>query len=200
MLPPSFLSLIAKGMNHYLHLDPDVNDLLKPLAGKVIVVKAKPLFNFIFAIDSTGVTLLGHRPTNIDCEISGPLFDLIRLTLSEKPLPLSKSGVKINGDVEVAQHWGELFSRLNIDWEEYLAHIVGDPIAHQVGNTVRHTGGWLQQIANTLTVNLKEYMQEEVQYVPSDYEVDEFLGSVDDLRSHLDRLSLRVERLQKQKD
>lgn len=200
MISSSLLAGLSRAINYYLHLDADSHCLLKPLAGKVVAVRVKPMFILFFIIDADHIELVPNRPPHVDCEINGFLPSLLHLALTKQAVPLASSGVTVVGDMDVAEHWGALFKRLDIDWEEYLAKIVGDPLAYGAGSFVRNVLRWLHHLGDTLTVNIQEYVQEEIRYFPGRLEVEDFLGAVDDLANRVDRLSARIERLHTRKD
>jgi ubiquinone biosynthesis protein UbiJ len=77
-----------------------------------------------------------------------------------------------------------------------LSRVVGDVVAHKVGNVVRGIQDWSTQTIDSLNADITEYMQEESRMLPRREEVDEFLSAVDTLRADVDRLEKRVARLQ----
>ena len=60
---------------------------------------------------------------------------------------------------------------------------------------MRAAGRWGRQSADNLSLDLKEYLQEEARLLPSRYEIEEFLDQADTLRDDVERLAARVERL-----
>jgi len=97
--------------------------------------------------------------------------------------------------VEAGQAFKAALDELDIDWEEQLAGITGDMVAHQLGNTMRSAGNWLRQGRTTLEQDLGEYLQEELRVVPTRIEIENFIADVDQLRMDLERLEARIRRL-----
>ena len=64
-----------------------------------------------------------------------------------------------------------------------------------MGSGLRALADWGRKSSDTLTQDLKEYLQEEGRLVPTAYEVQGFLDRVDTLRDDVERLAARVERL-----
>lgn len=195
------LKLIADMMNGYLGLDPQSQALLTPLAGKVIAAQVKPLLVFYFSVEAGKLILLSQRPEVIDCEIAGSLPGLLSFAMAKgQHVVLAERGISVSGDMDVARDWSAVFSRLDIDWEEYLSRLVGDPIAHSTGHFIRSTLKWFGQLGGMLQANLTEYVQEEARCMPSRWEANDFMEAVDDVHSQLERVALRIARLQRQED
>ena len=104
--------------------------------------------------------------------------------------------VKISGDMAVGRDFQRLFKQLDPDFEERLSYYTGDVAAHQLGSVVRRSYHYKRDALKTLQLNVTEFLQDEAQDTPSGPEVDVFFKQVDDLRSGLDRMVLRINRLQ----
>jgi len=103
--------------------------------------------------------------------------------------------VEFYGDLDTGRRFKAFIDYIDIDWEEHLSHVVGDVVAHQVGNISRDALTWGQNVLNTLAQNSAEYLQEESHHLPVQAEVDRFLIGVDELRARVDRLTARTHRL-----
>jgi ubiquinone biosynthesis protein UbiJ len=90
---------------------------------------------------------------------------------------------------------GDALQGLDIDWEEQLAKLAGDTLAHRIGHQARATGRWASRSGEVLTRDLREYLIEEGRLVPSAAEMKGFLDGVDTLRDDVDRLEARIARL-----
>lgn len=106
-------------------------------------------------------------------------------------------GVEFRGDVAVVHALRRLVGGLEIDWEEQLAKITGDVVAHQIGQTVGGLFGWFEHVRRTAEANLGEYLTEESRQLPPAAEISAFLDDVDRLRQDTDRLQARIERLER---
>ncbi|TPW10608.1 MAG: hypothetical protein FD130_2174 [Halothiobacillaceae bacterium] len=189
-------------INHYLHLDPELRTKLLPLQGKLIALELRHLNSELFLlVGSDAVFVLPHCERNADTRLIGTPLALARLGLggvgSRRSSALFASGVEIQGDLEVGRQMSELLNGLDIDWEEQLSKYIGDVAAHQVGNVARSLMQWGQQTAERMARNSVEYLQEESRDLPHPIEVGELLDAVDGLRSDVDRLEARLQRLEK---
>jgi len=196
-LPEAAVAALEQALNRYIALDPEGAARLAKLQGRVILIETKGFGTRLYLIpDTNGVQLYGAYAGEPDCILRGTPLALARMGLARhKEDELFSGEVQIEGDTHLAQTFGELISGFDVDWEEQLSRLVGDTAAHGVGTRVRAAGRWGRRTADTLTQDLKEYLEEEARLVPSRYELQEFLDRVDTLRDDVERLAARVERL-----
>lgn len=184
-------------INRVLALDPAGPARLAPLEGRTLAVELRGLAltaYFLFARER--INVLGEFSGEADARILGTPLSLARIALADSgPQALFGQDVEVHGNVEVARRAKAVLDSLDIDWEEQLAGITGDVVAHQVGNVLRGALGWSKALFSTLSQNVSEYLQLESSLLPDETEVRVFMAAVDDLRNDADRLSLRVQRL-----
>jgi ubiquinone biosynthesis protein UbiJ len=196
-IPDAALAGLETALNRYIALDPEGATRLTPLHGCLIAIELAGFgtrMNLIPGPD--GLQIFGAYEGEPDCLLRGSPLALARMGLAErKEDQLFGGEVQVEGDTRLAQEFGAFIFGLDVDWEEQLSRLVGDPIAHQVGSGMRSIGDWGRQSSNTLTQDLKEYLQEEGRLVPTAYEVQGFLDRVDTLRDDVERLAARIERL-----
>jgi ubiquinone biosynthesis protein UbiJ len=193
------LAGIEQAINTLIGLDPAAADRLARLHGRVIAVRLTGVgLEFIFVPGPDGqLQLLGSIEGEPDCRLSGSPLDLMRSgDKQEGPAQLFAGRVSIDGDVELAQAFGDIVGDLDIDWEEQLSGITGDVLAHQVGSGARRARRWVAELTGTtLPSNLREFLQEEVRLLPTRWEADEFADAVDQVRDTAERLAARLKRL-----
>jgi ubiquinone biosynthesis accessory factor UbiJ len=190
---------VETALNAYLRLDPETLNRLGRLSGRVIGIELHGFgLTFYVLPGADGVQVLGEYEGEPDAVLSGAPLGLLRLGLGRGDLrPLFAGEVEIRGDVDVGRGFKDALDRIEIDWEEQLSHVVGDVVAHQMGRLARGVVAWGRSSADTLARDLGEYLQEERRELPAAAEVEEFLDSVDRLRTDADRLEARVRRLQR---
>jgi len=196
-LPELAVAALEQAINRYLALDPEGAARLGALGGRVILIETEGFGTRLYLIPGpTGVQLYGDYEGEPDCTLRGTPLAIARMGLvKRKEEKLFSGEIQIEGDTHLAQAFGELIGGLEVDWEEQLSRLIGDPLAHQVGSGARAAGRWARHSADTLTLDLKEYLEEEARLLPSRYELQEFLDQVDRLRDDAERLAARVERL-----
>lgn len=196
-IPDAVLAGLEAALNRYIALDPEGAARLVPLHGRLIAIELAGFGTRLTLIPGpNGLQVFGAYEGEPDCLLRGSPLALARMGLAErKEDQLFGGEVQVAGDTRLAQEFGAFIAGLDVDWEEQFSRLVGDPIAHQVGSGLRSVGDWGRKSSDTLTQDLKEYLQEEGRLVPTAYEVQGFLDRVDTLRDDVERLEARIERL-----
>jgi len=196
-VPNAVLSAIEAALNRYLALDPEGARGLAPLYGRIIGIEIRGLGTQVTLVPGPDrVQVFGVYDATPDCLIRGAPLALLRMmTAEQKDAEISKGAVEIEGDSTIAHDLAKALGGLDVDWEEQLARLVGDPIAHPVGQGVRGLAEWGRRSADVLTADLREYLEEEARLLPTRYELSDFLAQVDALRDDVERLEARVQRL-----
>ena len=196
-LPAALLAAAETALNHYIDLDPEGARGFAPIYGRICAIEVEGFNTQVTLIPGPDrVQIFGAYDATPDCLIRGAPLALARMmTAKRKEQQITSGAVRIEGDSAVAQGLSDALAGLNVDWEEQLARVLGDPIANQIGRALRSVGDWGGRTASTARANLKEYLEEESRLLPSRYEVEDFLAQVDDLRDDVERLAARIARL-----
>jgi ubiquinone biosynthesis protein UbiJ len=198
MLGVAALASLEQALNGALALDPKTGERLGRLEGRVIAIEMRGtgLRLFLQPRDG-GLRLMGHYDGEVETTLRGAPFSLLRMNSGRTGEGMFRGGVEIDGDVELGTRFQRILEQLDIDWEEHLSRLTGDIVAHQLGNTVRSLFAWGERSADHLGEDIADYLQEEREVLPVDWEVEDFVEEVDTLRSDVDRLEARVKRLVK---
>lgn len=196
-IPATVLAAIEGALNGYLALDPEGAQAFVPVYGRIIGIEVQGIGAHLTLVPGPDrLQLFGTYDAAPDCLIRGaPLALLSLLTARRKDAELSKGGVGIEGDSSIAHELAKAFARLDVDWEEQLARVLGDPLAHPLGELARGLTRWGRRTSEALGADLKEYLEEEARLLPTRYELEVFLSEVDTLRDDVERLEARVDRL-----
>ncbi|SHE22096.1 ubiquinone biosynthesis accessory factor UbiJ [methanotrophic endosymbiont of Bathymodiolus puteoserpentis (Logatchev)] len=196
-IKPLLINAFETALNKYLHLDEDIDLFLQPLTGKVIAITLLPFNETIYLCPTAQrIQIMDQYAETADTTLKGSLPAFGLMGLSSKPARSFFSGeVTIEGDLNLGHHFQQLFAQLDIDLEEQLSHYTGDIIAHKVGNLFRGLNDWQQESANTLKLNITEFLQDESKDLPPAPEINIFSQQVDQLKEDFDRLEARVTRL-----
>lgn len=197
MLKVAALATLEQAVNAALALDPRSVERLTRLADRVIALELNGLNLRLFMQPTRegSLRVMGDYAGHIDTTLRGAPFALLRMSSGRTGEGLFSGEVEIIGDVELGQRFQRLFETIDIDWEEHIARLTGDIIAHQIGNTLRGLFDWGRRAGDHLGHDVADYLQEETESLPLPWEVEEFNRDVDALRSDVDRIEARLKRL-----
>ena len=191
------LDSAEKMVNKVLSLDEEILASLAILAGKVFEIDVQNTDIRIFILPSgDGITLASEYEGKADVAIKGRPSALLGMITAEK---VGAGDIEINGNVSLAQQFQSILKNMDVDWEEYLSHFVGDITAHNVGNFLRGVSRYAMATGKTIGMDISEYLRYEKEALLDKLELDEFIQTVDKLRNDVERLQKRVERLGKEK-
>ena len=190
-------------VNQVLALDPELAEGLAELEGTVLEAHVQGVdkrFQLHPSATGVGVVLVdgdGQQSAVVaDVTISGPPFTLLRLLGSLESVDgVLPPDVSVSGELELVQKLNRLAKRANIDWEEPLSKLFGDSVAHEIGRGVHGFVSWARAASETFSSDVGEYLREERRLAPTRLEVDDFATHVDQVRDDVERLEVRVTRL-----
>jgi len=190
------LPFIEDAGNRLLRLDPETLHRLGDLQGRVVCIEFRELGRKIFLHPSeSGFRFASESDQSPAVTLRGTLATFARLGLGAETETLAAGDLEIEGDAALGQRLQRIFRNLDLDWEEPLARLFGDPLGHEIGRATRAAFAWHRQALKTFGLNTAEYLQEETRLLPLQYEVEAFLNGVDIMRADVDRLAARVQRL-----
>ena len=201
-------SVVVAGLQtvvkNVLELDPELAEGIAELEGAVLEVHVQGIDKrFQLHPSRKGVSIVPvddnaqSYATVPDVTISGPPFTLLRLLGSLESVDgVLPPDVSISGELQLVHKLSRLAKRANIDWEEPLAKLFGDSVAHELGRGIRGFVSWARGASDTIAWDVGEYLREERRLSPTRLEVDDFAGQVDEIRDDVERLEVRIARLE----
>lgn len=193
-------STLQHTFNHCLEFDSLSRQRFSKLQGRVIAIELEGVGVQVYLspeIDS--VNILASYEKSADVTLKGSPFAFARMGLADDSAEsLFKGDVTMIGDSALGQRFGQIIKEMDIDWEEMASRLMGDVVAHKLGDAVR--GGLALGIdsLNSSQQTLTEYLQEELRQLPVRDEVDHFLEGVHILRDDVERTEARIKRLLRQ--
>jgi ubiquinone biosynthesis protein UbiJ len=191
------LASLTKAINTYLQLDPESRQRLKKLQHQIITIEFLPfkfVFQLLFYDDHVELKTAEQLPANV--KIRGTPLQMLGIALTKNRHRFFAEDLSIEGNVEIGQQMLELFDELKIDWEEHLAYLVGDIPAYQARLVMQNIKQWLNHVKKSLTLNLNEYIHEEITVLPASEALQDFFDEIDILRMDVDRIEVRLHQLQ----
>lgn len=199
-IKPLLISALESALNTYLRLDDRIEQLLAPMAGKVIAIHVTPFDETLYLCPGQQrLQFLENYHGDPDARLSGSLSALGLMGLSATPMrSLFKGEVRIDGDTQLAGRLQRLFEKLDINLQGRMAYFVGDDLAQRFGTLFRGSRDWSRQTLESFRLNLEEFLQEETRDLPAKAEAEVLFQHIDSCRDDLERLELRLSRLNDQ--
>ena len=182
MIKKYTLLALQKAINHALSLDETLPEKIRVLETRVLEIIISPLnVNFFIRFEQGELLLLDQHEGVADTTIHSSPLGLIRLSVlpSSKVRSLFNDSIRISGDIELGQQVKQVFDEIELDWEGHLARFTGDVVAYQVGSLVRQGLGFKQHLSESLRVNIRDYLQEELRMFPPREAVNDFFNDID---------------------
>ncbi|MCP1574407.1 MULTISPECIES: ubiquinone biosynthesis accessory factor UbiJ [Herbaspirillum] len=183
----------AAVINHLLAQEPWARSTLMAHAGKVACIDTgvMPL-----RLKVSGDGYLQEVPADAPANVT------IRLKLSDLPLIAANreravSYVKLEGDADFANAISQLSQKLRWDAEDDLSRVVGDVAATRIVAGARELFDAARNTGRKLSENLAEYFLEEQPMLIRPRQLQDFSADVVRLRDDLERLSKRIEKLER---
>jgi ubiquinone biosynthesis protein UbiJ len=192
-----FLPALSKAVNTALALDPESDQRLKKLQGKVITIEFLPVhFTFQCVFTSAGIEIQKEQQLASEAVIRGTPLQMLGAMLSkDNRQRFFAEDLIIEGNAELAQQVVNLFDEMEIDWEEQISRVVGDVPAYHAGRLLRGAKQWLRKATDSLSENVNEYVHEEARWVPAREALQDYFNDIDALRMDVDRAEARLQNL-----
>ena len=193
----SWINKFEEYINRVLRLDEQTFYDLNKYNDKIIA------FEFINTKIKLYITLSENR-LNIDSECNKNPDVLIKSSPTNflKTMLPSKYGMadfpvdmQVVGDITLAQDFQKIMRNLDIDLEDPLSKLVGDTLAYQIGQFTRKAGNMTFKTVETLMVDISEYLRFEIEMLPDELLVEEFIKEVDLLRNDTELVLKRINKL-----
>ena len=197
-MTPLLLPPLESLINRYLKLDEQALSQLQQLAGKTFKLEIEDWgIVFFILITPQGIQLQQHINTPPSTTIRGKLNGLFKLSLAKgSNTALFDNKIAVEGDLNAGEALRHIFTAIDIDWEEQLSKLVGDIAAYKIGTAVHAVGNAFKKAQKTLGLNIKDFLQLEINALPLRKDVNHFMDAVTTLRFDVDRLEARLHRLQ----
>ena len=201
--PPVAAAGLETAVNRLLAMDAELAEGVAELDGRVLEVRVEGIdwrFRLLAAGARVKVVALDDGAeidaANPDVVVRAPPFSLLRLLASVQSIDgVLPPEISVSGDVELMEKLSRLARRAYIDWEEPMARVLGDSLAHELARGVRGFAAWARGASQTLALDVGEYLREESRLAPTRIEVEDLADDVDVLRDDVERLEARVGRL-----
>ena len=198
---PAFLVPLESLLRRQLKDNSEARRALRQLHGETLALKIEGVgLDIYFRATDDGLKLHTDFEDEPAAIISGTPLALASLAGGQADAAaVRRTGVTIHGDTAVAQSFQRLFELIKPDWEEELSRLVGDTVAHRVGDAARQLLGWGKDVGTRMTEDFAEFFTEESRDLPAKAETEAFYDDVDRLRDDVDRAEARLKQFEKRR-
>ena len=190
------LTPLQGAIRRALEFDPDSRARIRALHGRKVEVSLTGVQQTVYvAIHQEEVLLSMADSGQPDLRLEGSPIAFARYVMAPDKVEITDSGIKIEGDVALAQRFVGLLREVDIDWEEWASRYLGDVAAYRAGRIARGFFEWARGSERQARGDVKEYLQEEARLLAPRERVKRLMSDIDDIRSDVERLSQRVQRL-----
>lgn len=196
----TLLRPLAVFVNRQLQSKTPARQLCDELRGRVFAVRVRDTSLAIYImVEPDEILLTNEYSKEPDATATGSLLSLARLAGSGGDDAIRDGSVILSGDSEMALKFQALLRYGRPDFEEELSGVVGDVVAHSIGEFARNARRWGEEASGTFRQNVSEYLQEESRAVPGRHETDAFRNKVEALRDDVARFEARLKRLEEKR-
>lgn len=191
----SAIGMLLEGIiNPILRLDPEIDHLMKPLAGKRLGVKLTDFgLRLVYSVEGSKLRVSVNDFADADVDLSGGCVDLLRLAFAEHPQPiLAQKTVSLIGDIHVLQDFQKLIQQMDLDWEGHLSSIIGPVAAHEIGELARKAKSFHKSASAETRQDITEFLQEELRATPPREEIEDFYEDVAKLKEDVERFEAKL--------
>ncbi|ROO24312.1 hypothetical protein SAOR_15885 [Salinisphaera orenii MK-B5] len=195
-LPTPALGAVEIALARYLGSDARALERCAALAGCALELRLSDLgLRLVFVAEDHGMQVCAAPPEAADVTLTGASMVFGRLLFSGGREGLMGAGLRIEGDVGVAQRFADLFSAVDFDITDIVDARFGPVPAYVLGRGLASARALVARAAREVPEQAAEYLREESRDVVGRWEHDVFAGEVETLRDDVDRLGARLRRL-----
>ena len=189
--------LIIAGLNRYIESDQERAAGLDQIKGKLIRITIREINKTLsLRVQQRYLQEESSSDTDADVEISVSLKILPEFLMgADQDKLIKQGGIEIKGDAHIASVFQNTLREIEIDWEELLSKYTGDAVAYQVGRGAKAVHSFGSRLHNNMRLDVRDYLQDNIQASATQGEVDQFIQDVDSVRAKADRLEARLNRL-----
>jgi len=195
----SLNTLIVSSFNRYLDCDPERAQALENINDKILSITTKEA-NFTLIMQVQNARFFeADLSQQIDASIIVSMHILSGKMGGQDQNQLLKDGIiEIQGDSHVASVFNKVMNEIEIDWQDVISKYTGDIVAHQITTGAKSVASVLRRLGDNLRLDVRDYLQDDLQIAVTESEVEHFVEQVDDLRARTDRLEARLNKYTEQ--
>ncbi|MES1924508.1 SCP2 sterol-binding domain-containing protein [Salinisphaera sp. T31B1] len=196
-LPSPALGAIEIALHRYIAADARALARCEALAGHSLAIRLSDLgFGLCFVAERHGLQVRTLQ-ADADVSLTGRSSAFGRVLFSGAREGLTGGGLRIEGDVGIAQRFADLFAGVDFDIADIVDARFGPVPAYVVGRGLAGARRLFARAARELPEQTAEYLREETRDVIGDWEHEQFMRRVETLRDDTERFEARLRRIER---
>ena len=177
-------------INKLLQSDPFLKSIpdnfFNEINGKIIKINLKDSpYNLMIKIHDNALLLVDDED-EFDVELIASPVILTMFVLTKGSDQFS-SKISINGDIDTANKFNQFISSSE-KLRELATHILGENLSSTIEEKFSSASSSFQNIFQETTSDIIDLFVDDLNVIPTKYDINKFLDDVDDLKSRTDRL------------
>ncbi|MDZ7868381.1 MAG: SCP2 sterol-binding domain-containing protein [Rheinheimera sp.] len=180
LLWPGLLCTLGENvLNPLISMDPDALTRLQRLQGKQLAVCLRGIdIRLVLTAQQNGIWLNSHQEA-VDCAVETEFSALQQLSdPSQLTRLIRENKLQIDGDLQTLQQFSQFFQQLNPDWQEKLAALLGDAVAHKATRAIVSLQHGIRHYLQQTDQTIQQLAQDELRLTPVAAEVQQFSREV----------------------
>jgi ubiquinone biosynthesis protein UbiJ len=190
--------IVELACNKALEHDAESQQRLQQLNGKRVLLRIKNLNQDVLVHPlAHGIEITPYANETPDVTLAATpqaLLTILRSGLDRAELEPGE--LEISGDPIVAQRFARIAADLNIDWESLLEEHIGEIPAAFIATGLRKASELGAQGSALARQKINDSINRGEGWVAAEQDAEQFMADVDELRAAVDRLDVRLKRIQ----
>lgn len=185
-------------LNRYIGADKAALARAEALAGRSLCVCLSDLgLAVTFVAERHGVQVTGLPEDEPDVRLTGASAAFARVFFSGGGNGIMGAGLRIEGDVGVAQQFADLFARVDFDLGDMFDERFGPVAGQWLTRGLHGAGALFSRVRRELPVQTAEYLREETRDLVGAVEHERFVTEVEAFRDDVERAAARLKRIER---
>lgn len=190
------IAALETAINTALKYDPATKNQLAALNDHVFLLHCTSPKLPLYIIPAEEVRLCSFYQGDITTTLKGSMKDFVKLATANDPASLLiNSDLELHGDSQALITLQNIAQQIDIDWEAPLTNIFGDVLGHQLSKSLRASFNFGAQVIKSVKRQVDDYIKEESELAPAQWQVDKFYRQVEDVSQRVERLHARINKL-----
>lgn len=197
-LPTPALGAAEIALNKYIGADSAALERAQALAGRSLTVCFSDFgFAVTFIAEGHGMQVIGLPEGDSDVRLTGRSGSFARVLFAGRGKGIAGAGLRIEGDIGVAQQFADLFSSVDFNVGDLIDARLGAVPAYFVEKGLSTARSFFARVKTELPQQAAEYLREESRDAVGGWEHEHFVHDVTTLRDDVERTAARIRRLEK---